>query len=310
MKPRHAIFLAVLALTACGGGSSSSVPALPGSGSSTMTIGLVDGQLQISGDTITAVNLGIDKVEVVGGGSAAAVVASYTTPDVVNILNYTSTSSPLQFTGTIPAGNYSQIRFVLDSATTTISYIDANGVQHTDVPLAVPSATGVGFGGNSSADSGDGVGTAGVKVNVSVNAQSGGSEAFVVDFNAGQSIVLTGNGTFMMKPVLVATAQSAAGAITGTVKDQAGQPVVNAEVEAMQGGTVVNAGVTDQNGNFTINALPAGTYALSVQNQYTTQAGAQVTASGYDASVGLTLSVSGNVTVTAGQTAQAGAIVD
>ena len=298
------------ALVACGGGSGGGgTGAMPTSGTSQLSVALLDAPIQMNGITVTAVNLGIDKVEAVGNGNAATVLQAYSSPNVVNILNYTSAANALNFSGTIPAGNYQQIRLLLDTATTTISYTQ-NGTAYTDVPLTVPSATQGGFGNATSTDPGDGAGTAGVKVNVALNAQAGNTYGFVLDFNAGQSIVETGSGNFMMKPVIVATAVAQSGSISGTVLNQAGSPVVGAEVEATQNGTVVNAGVTDTNGNFTIDALPAGSYTLIVENSYTTQAGAQVTATGYDASVGLSLTVSTNVTVTAGQNATVTTIVD
>lgn len=279
------------------------------SGTSQLSVAMIDAPIQMNGITVTAVNLGIDKVEAVGNGSAATVIQTYASPNVVNILDYTSTSKALHFSGAIPSGNYQQIRLLLDTATTTISYTQ-NGTTYTDVPLTVPSATQGGFGNATSTDSGDGAGTAGVKVNVSLDAQAGGTYGFVLDFNAGQSIVQTGRGNFMMKPVIVATAVALSGSLSGTVLDQAGTPVVGAEVEATQNGTVVNAGITDANGNFTIDALPAGSYTLVVENSYTTQAGAQVTATGYDASVGLSITVSTSATVTAGQTTSVATIVD
>ena len=321
MKARLTALLAVLALAACGGGGSSTGATVPaGPGTSAMTIGMVDGQLQMSGDTITAVTLGIDKVEVVGNGSQPAVVTTYSTPNQVNLLSLTSPASPLTFTGTIPAGTYSQIRLLLDTATTTITYTDSGGVSHT-APLSVPSATGPanGLGSGSSADNGDGPGTAGVKVNVSLNAQSGNSYGFLLDFNAGQSIVLTGNGTFMMKPVIVATAQNLAGSLSGTVKNAVGAAVQSAEVEAIQGTTVVNAGVTDASGNFTINALPAGSYTLKILNSY--QTAAQLGTSQTTLAVGCTITAPattctatvnapGTFTVTAGQTTSVGTLTD
>ncbi len=297
------------ALAACGGGSSGGTGAMPTSGTSQLSIAMIDAPIQMNGITVTAVNLGIDKVEAVGNGSAATVIQTYSSPNVINILDYTSTSNALNFSGVIPAGNYQQIRLVLDTATTTISYTQ-NGTTYTDVPLTVPSATQGGFGNATSTDSGDGAGTAGVKVNVSLNAQAGNTYGFVLDFNAGQSIVATGSGNFMMKPVIVATAVAQSGSLSGTVLNQAGSPVVGAEVEATQNGTVVNAGITDANGNFTIDALPAGTYTLIVENSYTTQAGAQVTATGYDATVGVSLTVSTSATVTAGQSTTVATIVD
>ena len=297
------------ALAACGGGSGGGTGTMPTAGTSQLSVAMLDAPIQLNGITVTAVNLGIDKVEAVGNGSAATVLQTYSSPNVVNILNYTSTSNALNFSGTIPAGQYQQLRLVLDTATTTISYTQ-NGTTYTDVPLTVPSATQGGFGNATSTDSGDGAGTAGVKVNVSLDALAGNTYGFVLDFNAGQSIVETGGGNFIMKPVIVATAIAQSGSLSGTVLNQAGAPVVGAEVEATQNGTVVNAGITDANGNFSIDALPAGTYTLVVENSYTTQAGAQATATGYDASVGVSLTVSTSATVTAGQSTAVATIVD
>jgi len=298
-RKTSAAAVAMLFLAACGGGSSGGVGTTPTAQNATMNVAMMDAPFAMSGNTVTAVNLGIDKVEVVGNGAGPTAIQTFSTPDVVNILNYTSLSTPLSFTGSIPAGSYQQIRLLLDTATTTIVYTDSNGVSHT-APLTVPSGTSGGFGNADSTDSGDGSGTAGLKVNVGLNAQAGATYGFVLDFNAAQSIVETGNGSFMLKPVIVATAQATSGSLSGSVVNQAGQPVAGAEVEALQGGTVVNSGVTDSNGNYTINALAAGTYTLEVLNTYTTLAGASVTATGFDASVGATLTVTAPATVTAG----------
>lgn len=303
---------AAIALASCGGGSGSSTVAGSTSTMSTMNVAMVDAPFATSGITVTAINLGILKVEVVGGGAAPTAFVTNTTPQVVNILNFTSVSAPLSFVGPIPAGTYSQVRFVLDTATTTISYTDSNGAAHQNVALTIPSATTNGNGNSTSTDSGDGQGTAGVKVNVALTAVAGTTYGFVIDFNALHSIVVTGNGQFMMKPVLVATAQAISGAIAGTVKNQAGTTAVSgAEVDAVQGGTTINSTITAADGTFTINALPAGAYTLVVQNSYMLTGNTTTnTAVGFDASVGASLNVSGSFTVTGGQTTQAGTIAD
>lgn len=139
-------------------------------------------------------------------------------------------------------------------------------VNGTTYPLSIPSAAGPGgFGNASSTDNGDGGGTSGVKVNVSLNAQA------------------------------------LAGSIAGTVKNNAGAAVANAEVLAQQNGTTINSGVTDANGNFQINTLPAGSYTLVIENSWTSQAGQSETATGADGTAAVTDPSS--VTVTGGQTA-------
>lgn len=282
---------------------------MPDRANATLSASLVDGPFRTSGGTVTAVNIAIAKVEALGADGGVQTIATFSPSQQVNLLNYQTSALSLG-TATIPAGSYSQLRFVLDTSnpSNTSVTIDDNGVS-TTYPLTVPSATGAGFGGNTSTDSGDGAGTSGIKVRVSLDAQAGQSYGFVIDFNAAESIVSAGqSGQWLMKPVLVATAQSTSGGISGVVKNNAGTAVANAEVDAEQGTTIVNAGVTDSNGNFQINALPAGSYTLVVKNAWTNQAGAAQTASGADGTADV--SDPNAVTVTAGQTTSGVSITD
>lgn len=291
-----AVFIAGAALlTACGGGGSSVTPS--GSSSATLGASLIDGPFRTSGGTVTAVNIAISKVEAIGNGGVQT-IATFTPAQQINLLNYQTSALQLGSTQ-IPAGSYQQIRLVLDTSQANNTSVTVNGTTY---PLSIPSAAGPGgFGNASSTDNGDGGGTSGVKVNVSLNAQAGQTYGFLIDFNAAESIVQTGNGNWMMKPVLVATAQALAGSIAGTVKNNAGAAVANAEVLAQQNGATINSGVTDANGNFQINALPAGSYTLVIENSWTSQAGQSETATGADGTAAVTDPSS--VTVTGGQTA-------
>jgi Domain of unknown function (DUF4382)/Carboxypeptidase regulatory-like domain len=292
--------VASLALAGCGGGGSTSAGAVtPGGSNAMLAVKLVDGPFRTSGATVTAVNIAIAKVEAVGANGPQT-IATFSPSQQINLLDYASGSSALQLgSASIPAGTYTQLRFVLDNSGANAPSVVIDGTTY---PLTIPSATApAGFSNSSSTDSGDGPGTAGIKVNVALNAQAGQTYGFVVDFNAAESIVSAG-GKYLMKPVLVATAQAQAGSISGTVKNTAGTtPVANAEVLAQQNGTTINSGVTDANGAFTINALPVGTYTLVVNNTWTSQAGATNTATGAD---GTATSVTdpNPVTVTNGQT--------
>lgn len=301
-KQLTVLAVASLALAGCGGSGSTSAAAVTPSGSGTESISaaLVDGPFRTSGATVTAVNIAIAKVEAVGANGVQA-IATFSPSQQINLLNYASQASPLQLgSASIPAGQYQQLRLVLDDSNPNNTSVVINGTTY---PLTIPSATPPGgFSNGTSTDSGDGPGTAGIKVNVGLNAQAGQSYAFVIDFNAAESIVSTGSGKYLMKPVLVATAQAQAGSISGVVKNTAGTtPVVNAEVLAQQNGTTINSGVTDANGNFMINALPVGSYTLVVNNQWTSQSGAANTATGADGTAPVT--DPNPVTVTNGQTA-------
>lgn len=292
-----------LLLAACGGGSGGSNTLPGGPGTATLSTALMDGPFRTSGGTVSAVNIAVSKVEAVGSGGVQT-IATFSPAQQINLLNY-QTSALTLGSASIPAGTYQQLRFVLDTSNANNTSVVVNGTTY---PLTIPSATGGGFGGNSSTDGGDGAGTAGIKVNVSLNAQAGQSYGFVIDFNAAESIVSAGqSGQWIMKPVLVAAAQATSGSLSGTVKNNAGTAVSNAEVLAEQNGTAVNSGVTDSNGNFQINALPAGSYTLVVKNAWTNQAGAAQTATGADGTADVT---GPSVTVTAGQTASGVSITD
>lgn len=292
----------MFALAACGGGGGTTTT--PSAGTSVLSAALMDAPFRTSGGTVTAVNIAVAKVEAVGSGGVQT-IATFSPAQQINLLNYQS--SPLQLgSSQIPAGQYQQLRLVLDTSQANNTSIVLNG---TTIPLSIPSVTSVGFGGNSSSDNGDGPGTSGIKVNVNLNAQAGQTYGFVIDFNAAESIVQAGNsGQWLMKPVLVATAQALAGSISGVVKNNAGTAVTNAQIVAEQNGTIVNSGVTDSNGNFQINALPAGSYTLVVNNTWTTQAGAAQTATGADQTTAVTYP--NPVTVTGGQATSGITITD
>ena len=247
---RGALALCVMStlIAGCGGsgGSSSTLPGASGSGSSTLAVALMDAPFRMSGGTVTAVTIDIAKVEAVGAGGGMQTIATFSPSQSVNLLSLQT--SPLTLgSAQIPAGTYSQLRLVLDTSAATNNTIVVNG---TTSPLTIPSATGPsGFNGSTSTDNGDGPGTAGIKVNVALDAQAGQTYGFLIDFNAAESIVSAGaSGKLLMKPVLVATAQALAGAISGTVKNSAGAGVSGAQVVAEQNGTIVNTSVTDASG--------------------------------------------------------------
>lgn len=294
---------AIIALTACGGGGAAATTA-SGVGTASVSASIMDGPFRTSGGTVTAVNVSVARVDLIGNGGSQT-LATFSPSKQINLLDYQTAALQLG-TASVPAGQYQQLRLVLDTSTSAAASVVING---TTFPLTIPSATGAnGFGNNTSQDSGGGAGTSGIKVNINLTATPGAIYAYLIDFNAAESIVQTGNGNYLMKPVLVASAQNVAGSIAGTVKNTALGPVANAEVLAVQNGQTVNSGVTDANGNFAINALAAGSYTLVVQNAWTSQAGAVQTATGADGTAAVSLPTA--VTVTAGQTTANVAITD
>ncbi|MGH7728630.1 MAG: DUF4382 domain-containing protein [Vulcanimicrobiaceae bacterium] len=261
-------------LSACSGGSAPATGNSSGT-QSKVSIAMVDAPFKMSGGVVTAVTISVAKVELIGAGGPQT-LATFDPAEQINLLQYQSVPGIQLGTASVPAGHYQQVRLLLDDSSPSNNTITVNGNTY---PLDIPSATGPtsNFNGGSSIDDGDGPGTAGIKVNLGLNAVGGQTYSILIDFNAAESIVQAGNsGKWIMKPVIVASPY-ASGFFGGQVvlAQPSGPtvPVANAEILAEQNGQTINAGVTGADGSYTINALPQGPYSLIVNNAWTNQAG-------------------------------------
>lgn len=133
----------------------------------------------------------------------------------------------------LPAGTYQQIRLVL--ATNSFGAL-ANSVVPTggtEQALDTPSAI-----------------QTGIKIirpfSVATNTVTG----LVLDFDACMSVVVRGNGTFGLQPVVTALPTAVSGSVTGVVAFAPG-----AQVFAERGGVVVKTTVADASGNFTLSPI-------------------------------------------------------
>lgn len=168
----------------------------------------------------------------------------------------------LGFARGIPSGSYDQVRLVLGSGSTVV----VDGVSH---PLVVPSGM-----------------QSGIKVNGSFQVPVDGTVEIALDFDAARSIIVTGNGTYMLRPVIRATQTSMTGAIHGTI-----QPLIDADIHAILGPDSIST-LAGTNGEFTIPALLPATYDVAI-----------------DAAAGYHDTTITGVIVTKGQTTQLGTIV-
>lgn len=134
----------------------------------------------------------------------------------------------------IPAGTIQQVRLVLNDSGNRVI---VGGVSH---DLTTPSGQ-----------------TSGVKLNVHDQLVAGVAYTMKLDFDAAQSIVVTGNGKYMLKPVIRAIATAASGALTGVVSPAASSP----KIYAIMGTDTVGA-VTDATGKFYFSGLAAGSYQV------------------------------------------------
>lgn len=136
----------------------------------------------------------------------------------------------------VPAGRYSQVRLKIGTGSSVV----LGGVTF---PLTVPSGS-----------------QTGIKLVGTFDVPANGTLDLALDFDAGRSIVLTGNAHYMLKPTLRVLPFSTAGAITGTILPSG----TAATAFAIQGADTLSSSTCDALGHFTLSALAAGTYAVAI----------------------------------------------
>lgn len=133
----------------------------------------------------------------------------------------------------LETGTYSQLRLILGSDNEVV----VNGQPHS---LQTPSAR-----------------QTGIKLNINANIEEGQTYSLLVDFDAGRSVVETGNGNYLLKPVLRAVNLEATGSISGSI-----QPAeVLTGIWAISGEDSLSTW-TDEDGSFTLLGIAPGTYQV------------------------------------------------
>jgi hypothetical protein len=331
-SPKFLGFLLILPLlTACGGGGSTQsaiVPQSNGAASSTtptlrqpmdtlggigslVLITLEDAPPNLDGMTPSALYLGIDGVAVVSNGVVEP-IASFSTPQVVNVMAQQNADPASIAIGDVYGGAYQQVQFTVDVAS---SRVVANNQNYPISFLMGPSQSSAGAGSTTTVAS---AGSGAITMTVTGAFSVGGKPAAAVqaDFNALESLVVNPDGSISARPTLFAVPTALAGKISGSVQSSDacggprcadGSPVSNATVVAFdQYGNVANTASTDANGNYSMHTIAAGNYSLVVYNTYTTASGSVLSASGQQSSAA---TVSGSyVSVYPGSTTQAPSI--
>jgi len=191
---KRSIFLLGLALamagllSSCGsgdgGGSSGS--------SGTVSMNITDAKPVLPATGVESVSITFDEVSVHKSGGGWATLATATRPYTIDLYQF-SNGTKTQFVPPVQleSGKYTQVRIGVTSGTIRIS-----GVDHM---LDIPSS-------NLKTDK-----------NFEFIVVGGGAVDLTVDFDLSQSIVLTGSGTYQLKPVLHVNTTSEAAAIQGTI---------------------------------------------------------------------------------------------
>lgn len=154
------------------------------------------------------------------------------------------------------AGHYSQMRLRIGAGSTVV----VDGVSH---PLVVPSGA-----------------QSGLKIVGDFTVREGSTTEIGLDFDAARSVFATGNGTWMLRPVVRLMHVANAGAITGQVVPDS----TAATVWVLQSPDSIASTAVRVDGTFRFSLLPAGTYAVRVEADSgwrdTTIAGITVAAGG------------------------------
>jgi len=180
----------------------------------------------------TAVNIDLQNVEITGNGNT---VMLNTIPGIYNLLNFANGVDTLIATGSLTIDKVEQIRLILGPNNSVVT----GGVSY---PLATPSAQ-----------------QSGLKLQVHQTLQAGVAYYVLLDFDANQSIVVEGNGSYSLKPVI----RTIETALSGAIKGKINPPGVPSAITVTSGSNSYS-GAANANGDFIIAGLPPGTYSLTV----------------------------------------------
>jgi hypothetical protein len=197
-------------------------------------------------------------------------------PQQVDLLSQASTECFLAMLGSkteIPAGSYRQIRVFLAPDNTSISGNQCSSAPGNPANCVVLQADNSTHALTLASEAQSGLKIpSGQIAGGNFTIAAGETKDLDVDFNACASIVASGSGQFILKPVLHAGEVGLSSAINGTVVDSTtskpiigGTTVVALEQEDASGvDRVLLSTLTDANGNFALCPVPAGVYDLVV----------------------------------------------
>ena len=224
MKPL--LFISVCALSAIISCKKEDLPAEPAA--STYRVRMTDAPA-----VYNQVNVDIVGVELTGKGKTVTLNVN---PGVYNLLEFANGADTLIATGSVKMERVQQIRLLLGPNNTVM----ADSVVY---PLTVPSGA-----------------ESGLKIQVHHDLQPGVAYEVLLDFDAHQSVVETGNGQYVLKPVIRAVENAISGSITGTVSPKGVVTVITAT-----GSSAAYSSVADTaTGGFIIKGVPAGSYTVEV----------------------------------------------
>lgn len=240
--------IAAATLVACGGGGGSSGAPAPAPTATMGTLGVSLTDAPACG--FDAVNVTVNKVRINQSSTASDTDGGWTDITLspakkINLLNLTNGVLESLGQTQLAPGHYSQLRLVLDANTGTGL---ANSVVLTgsagEKTLTTPSAV-----------------QSGIKLVNDFDIVAGQKVDLVLDFNACKSVVTTGSGKYLLKPV-IKVIPTAVNGITGFVN-----PALLAShvmVSAQQNGVIISSTVPSATGEFSLARLTPGSYDVVI----------------------------------------------
>ncbi|SEG25544.1 DUF4382 domain-containing protein [Sphingobacterium lactis] len=182
-----------------------------------------------------AINLNLDAVEIITEGGREVIDIDDNLP--FDILKFRLGRDTVLASHDVPSGRLQEIRLILDDEGNDV-WID--GQRH---DLTTPS-------GQSS----------GVKIKVQDDLIPNMAYTLLLDFDASRSIHTTGNGKYMLKPVIRAIPVAVSGVVKGIVTPIAAEP----HVYAIHGQDTIAGTMSTTMGEFYFPGIPQGDYTISV----------------------------------------------
>lgn len=182
-----------------------------------------------------AVLVDLQGVEITGSGGETVTLNAK--KGIYDLLELSNGVSALIATDTLQTSKIEQIRLILGTNNTVV----LDGVSY---PLSTPSAD-----------------QSGLKLQVHQTLDQGILYTILLDFDANKSIVMTGAGTYKLKPVIRTIQTAVSGSIKGKIS-----PVGLAVVTAVSATDATLSFSTNVNaeGGFMVMGLPPGTYTLTI----------------------------------------------
>lgn len=182
-----------------------------------------------------AIHLNVDEVQVLTENGRAAITVADNRP--FDILKFSMGKDTLLATDMVASGRLQEVRLILDDEGNTIT------VDGQEYPLTTPS-------GQSS----------GVKIKVQDELIPNVAYTMLLDFDAAASITTTGNGKYMLKPVIRAIPEAVSGVIRGQVLPLEAAAHIYVEIDGERVGAV-----TDATGAFYFPGIADGTYSVVIE---------------------------------------------